>query len=116
VRRLRTSVQGTPWLSCCWASLQCSSHRTCRNLHSLPGATTGHVGSCHRWNSSQRTWAILGVILLLLFVCGIRVWSQGPHFKLLHQLSFVKVIFQDRVSWTICPGWLQTMILLISAS
>jgi hypothetical protein len=24
--------------------------------------------------------------------------------------------FQDRVSWTFCPGWLQTMILLISAS
>jgi hypothetical protein len=24
--------------------------------------------------------------------------------------------FRDRVSWTICPGWLQTSILLISAS
>jgi hypothetical protein len=24
--------------------------------------------------------------------------------------------FQDRVSWTICPSWLQTLILLISAS
>jgi hypothetical protein len=24
--------------------------------------------------------------------------------------------FQNRVSWTICPGWLQTLILLISAS
>jgi hypothetical protein len=25
-------------------------------------------------------------------------------------------VFQDRVSWTICPGWLWTVILLISAS
>jgi TRAP-type C4-dicarboxylate transport system permease large subunit len=23
--------------------------------------------------------------------------------------------FQDRVSWTICPGWLHTVVLLISA-
>jgi hypothetical protein len=28
----------------------------------------------------------------------------------------VKVFFQDRVSQTICPGWLRTTILLISAS
>jgi hypothetical protein len=28
----------------------------------------------------------------------------------------VKVFFQHRVSWTICPDWLQTSILLISAS
>jgi hypothetical protein len=27
----------------------------------------------------------------------------------------VKGFFQDRVSGTICPGWLRTMILLISA-
>jgi hypothetical protein len=25
-------------------------------------------------------------------------------------------LYWDRVSWTVCPGWLQTTILLISAS
>jgi hypothetical protein len=29
---------------------------------------------------------------------------------------FCKGFFWDRVSWTICPGWLQTTSLLISAS
>jgi hypothetical protein len=29
---------------------------------------------------------------------------------------FCTEVFQDRVSWTIWPGWLQTMIRLISAS
>jgi hypothetical protein len=29
---------------------------------------------------------------------------------------FLWWVFRDRVSWTICPGWFQTMILLISAS
>jgi hypothetical protein len=30
--------------------------------------------------------------------------------------SFLWWVFQDRVSWTICPGWLWTVILLIAAS
>jgi hypothetical protein len=34
----------------------------------------------------------------------------------LHQPCFVLGIFQDRVSQIICPGWPQTVILLISAS
>jgi hypothetical protein len=29
---------------------------------------------------------------------------------------FVMGFFQDRISRTVCPGWLQTLILLISAS
>jgi hypothetical protein len=30
--------------------------------------------------------------------------------------SFCDRVFWDRVSWTICLGWLRTVILLISAS
>jgi hypothetical protein len=39
-------------------------------------------------------------------------------YTLSHSTSsfFVMVIFQDRVSRTICLGWLSTTILLISAS
>jgi hypothetical protein len=61
--------------------------------------------------------------LLLLFFCGTGVWTQGlylSHSITLYQSFFVKVFFfsffKDRVSWTICPGWLQMVIRLISAS
>jgi hypothetical protein len=56
-------------------------------------------------------------------VDGTGVWIRTP--CLLRRLSinwttplafFCNEFFQDRVSRTICPGWLQTMILLISTS
>jgi hypothetical protein len=34
----------------------------------------------------------------------------------LHQFFFVMGIFEISVLWTVCPGWLSTVILLISAS
>jgi hypothetical protein len=56
----------------------------------------------------------------LFFFCGTGVWTQGLHLEPLHQpfLWFVLfcLFFQDRVFWTICPGWLPAAILLISAS
>jgi hypothetical protein len=51
----------------------------------------------------------------LLCVCGTRVWTQRLHLEPFHQPIFVMVLFQDRVSQAICSGWLQTLILLISA-
>jgi hypothetical protein len=50
------------------------------------------------------------------FFHGAGVWTQGLHLEPLHQLLFVVDYFQDRVSGTVCMGWLWTMILLISAS
>jgi hypothetical protein len=50
------------------------------------------------------------------FVLGTGTWTQGLHLEPLHQSFFVMGFFQDRVSRTIFPGWLQTKILLISAS
>jgi hypothetical protein len=51
------------------------------------------------------------------------VWTQGRTLarQMLYYLShsaspFLCGFFWDRVSWTICPGWPQTKILLISAS
>jgi hypothetical protein len=44
------------------------------------------------------------------------VWTQGLHLEPLYQPFSVMVFFWDRVLRTIHPGWLQTSILLISAS
>jgi hypothetical protein len=53
---------------------------------------------------------------IFVFVWGTGAWTQGLHFEPLHQPFFCDGFFHDRVSKTICPSWLQTMILLISAS
>jgi hypothetical protein len=50
------------------------------------------------------------------FFCGTGVWTQDLHLEPLHQPYFHEVLFWDRVSQTICQGWHQTEILLISAS
>jgi hypothetical protein len=41
---------------------------------------------------------------------GSSPWATTPAF------FFIDGCFQDRVSWTVCPGWLRTLIFLISAS
>jgi hypothetical protein len=46
----------------------------------------------------------------------IEYYWVGLHFESPHQLSFMMGFFQGSVSWTICLGWVQTVILLISAS
>jgi hypothetical protein len=50
--------------------------------------------------------------------CGAAVWTEGIHLEPLHQPFFgvCDGFFQDRVSRTICLGWIWTMILLIAAS
>jgi hypothetical protein len=48
--------------------------------------------------------------------CGTRVWTQSLHLEPLHQPYFCDEFFRDRISRTICLGWLWTVILLISAS
>jgi hypothetical protein len=54
---------------------------------------------------------------------GIGIWTEDfaltkqTFYSLSHTSSpFCSGYFGDGISWTICPGWLQTMILLISAS
>jgi hypothetical protein len=49
------------------------------------------------------------------FFCSTGVWTQGLHLESLHQSFFVKGFFK-RGSQTTCLSWLQTTILLISAS
>jgi hypothetical protein len=44
------------------------------------------------------------------------VWTQGLNFEPLHWSFLVVGFFRDKVWWTVWPGWLQTAILLITAS
>jgi hypothetical protein len=52
------------------------------------------------------------------FFSFLRYWglNLGPTPEQLHQPFFVLFFYQDRVLWTISPGWLWTAISLISAS
>jgi hypothetical protein len=42
--------------------------------------------------------------------------NSGPTSSAIPPALLCDGFFQERVSWTICPGWLRTTILLISAS
>jgi hypothetical protein len=64
-----------------------------------------------------RTSLIYSSIHLFIYFDNTGVWTQGLHLELLHQpYFFFNGCFWDRVSQTICPGWLWIAILLISAS
>jgi hypothetical protein len=56
--------------------------------------------------------------LLWLFIFFLWYWSlnSGPIPWATPPALFCEVFFQDKVSQTICPGWLQTAIFLIYAS
>jgi hypothetical protein len=64
----------------------------------------------------------ISVLLLspFFFFCSTGVWTQGLRLEPLHPpaLYFLCVMgfYEMGVSWTICLGWLQTTIILISAS
>jgi hypothetical protein len=51
-----------------------------------------------------------------LFIPGSWVWTQSLHLQPLYQPFLVIFFFWDRVSQTICQGWLWTMIFLNSDS
>jgi hypothetical protein len=91
-----------------------------------------------KWHRIQElpSWSVMGIVpvlpgligylfiyLFVCFFCGLGVWSHGfalakagaLPFESNLQFIFALVIL-DRVSWTICPGWPQTEIFLISAS
>jgi hypothetical protein len=49
------------------------------------------------------------------FSCSTRIWTQGLHLEPI-PANFCDEFFRDKFLWTICPGWLWPVILLISAS
>jgi hypothetical protein len=71
----------------------------------------------HIWKIST-TWS--GTFLLCLQPSFFFLWywglNVGPTPWVTPSALFCDGFFCDRVSWTICPGWLRTAILLISAS
>jgi hypothetical protein len=60
------------------------------------------------------------IFFLSFFLSFFFLWywclNSGPISPATPPALFLWWVFQDMVSWTICPGWLRTMILLISAS
>jgi hypothetical protein len=54
----------------------------------------------------------------IFFFCSTGAWTQGLHLESLHQpfLCIYLIFFWQWILWTIYLGWLQTWILLISAS
>jgi hypothetical protein len=55
-------------------------------------------------------------LFLLLFFFQYWGLNSGPSLWATAPALFCDGLFWNRVPWTICPGWLQTVILLISAS
>jgi hypothetical protein len=80
-------------------------------FHVAKNAKDYLVRPIRRQSSNPKTHTCTINIPFFFFFCGTGAWTQGLHLEHLHQPYFC-----DRVSQTVCPGWLQTMILLISAS
>jgi hypothetical protein len=75
--------------------------------------------SQHLTRSSSLSLSVLVsqcLSLSLSLSCNTGAWAQGLQLETLQPGLFCKQFFQDRVSRVICPGWLWTVILLISAS
>jgi hypothetical protein len=93
----------------------------CHMCLSLPILGLSEVGCCCWSSSHQASQEVLPleqslpVARCFFFFFSTGVWTQGLHLEPLHQPFFVRV-FWEMVSGTICPGWLWTMIFLISAS
>jgi hypothetical protein len=60
---------------------------------------------------------IVPYLFIYLFICSTGVWTHGLHLEPSPPAPFFWCFFYlDKVSWTICPSWLQTVILLIYVS
>jgi hypothetical protein len=73
------------------------------------------IADCSNSSTLSASPEIL-LVRLSIFFFSTGFWTQGLHLEPLHQPFVWKGFFWDRVSWTICLGWLQTAILLISIS
>jgi hypothetical protein len=64
------------------------------------------------------TWNYFLYVHIFKFFCvgGTGAWPQGLHLEPLHRPFFVMGIFEIGSHGSICLGWLQTAILLISSS
>jgi hypothetical protein len=86
------------------------------------GATAPHFHFIFWCFNGDRTQTVkyINIVLTQLkwifFVCVVLGFELRTYTLSHSTSSFLWFFFQDRVSWTICPGWLRTMILLISAT
>jgi hypothetical protein len=90
---------GTP-LSKTWTLTKLDWINTCKALRILPGPFYDLRKGFMSFFFFLPDWGLNS---------GPTPWATPP-------VLFFDVFFWDRVSWTICPGWLRIAILLISAS
>jgi hypothetical protein len=84
------------------------------------------MGWVHSWDrtwmpttlslSSNTTSGEWKVVFFFFFFCSTCVWTQGLHLEPFHQPFFMKGFFEIGSHELFASGWLQTPILLISAS
>jgi hypothetical protein len=105
--------------SCVPPHLACFWHRISQTL-AFPGFEPQyfHLYLLHSWDYKSEPltlglkttfFVVLEFKLRTSCLLGRHTWATLP-------ALFCLGYFWDRVSWTICPDWLQTVILLISAS
>jgi hypothetical protein len=82
---------------------------SCFNLPSSAGIT------CIHYCSQLQFFFFLFFFFFFFVVLGVKLRAYTTLWAILPAV-FCDGFFQDRVSWTVCLGWLWTMILLISAS
>jgi hypothetical protein len=88
----------------------------------ITGVSHRHLAT-HFWGCMYAHVCVWGRYLALcrFFFCGTGVLNSGlctckAGALMLEPQPFYSGYFEDGVSWTICPGWTQTWILLISTS
>jgi hypothetical protein len=79
--------------------------------------------SYYEWNWEFFAWLdVIYILFKVFFFCSTETWTQSLHLVSqpgpLHQplLYMCGGFFQERFSQSICLGWFQTVIILISAS
>jgi hypothetical protein len=100
------------WFSCTWllSARGLQIFLGCQRLSSKLPYMCSH--------GNQIKFKLLSRTSSFLFLFFLQYWglNSGPTPLATLPAFFCDGFFQDRVSWTSCPGWLQTVILLISAS
>jgi hypothetical protein len=109
-RNLEEHFPRTSQLSLCMA-LKPLEPETEPRAHNLPGEPNCESPRCPLGGEHQKSLQYCG-FWTQGFTLGKHVLYHTSHFTSLFCVGY----FQDRVSQTICLGWLQTAILLISAS